>query len=246
MEGRLAGKVAVVVGAGSGIGMAVAQRFANEGATVAACDVSEAVREVAADLPGDASAHVFDASDPSAVADFYSTLEDQGRLPTVICNSAGIVGRGGRLADVDVESFDRVMSVNVRGVFLSMKYGIPLMIRAGGGSILNMASIASLVAQPEGTEYTTSKGAVLQLTRSAAIEYSRDGIRVNAICPGTIDTPILSKLPPGMRERLESIQPVGRLGRPEEIAALCAFLASDECTFATGAPFIVDGGRTIS
>jgi NAD(P)-dependent dehydrogenase (short-subunit alcohol dehydrogenase family) len=149
------------------------------------------------------------------------------------------------VADFDEETFDRVLAVNVRGPFLGMKHAIPLMLEGGGGSMINMASIGSFVAQPNSCAYLSSKGAVLMLTKTAALEYARQGIRINAICPGGIETPLVAGAMSAERlDVFRELHPVGRLGRPEEIAAMAVFLASDESSFATGAAFVVDGGRT--
>jgi NAD(P)-dependent dehydrogenase (short-subunit alcohol dehydrogenase family) len=239
----LEGKVAIVTGAGSGIGRAITLRFAREGASVLAVDVSGAQEAVAGEAGGDVRgihADVSVAEDARAMIE--AARREWGRLD-VLCNNAGIT-RGGGLLDTEPEDLDRVLAVNVRGPFLGMKYGIPLMRESGGGSIINVASIGSLVAQPGSVAYFASKGAVLMLTKAVALEHAADGIRVNAICPGTIETPLLENAKPGVVERLLSLHAIGRLGRPEEIASMAVFLASDESSFAVGAAFVVDGGRT--
>jgi NAD(P)-dependent dehydrogenase (short-subunit alcohol dehydrogenase family) len=239
-SGRIAGKVALVTGAASGIGRATALRFAAEGARVLAADVADNVDTV----DGALSPLHCDVSDEQSVEAAVARILEEHRRLDVLCNSAAIAPASGPLTDLDTATFDRVMAVNVRGTFLTMKYAIPLMAASGGGSIINLASIASFVASGRSTAYTTSKGAVMALTRAAAVEYAEAGIRVNAICPGTVETPLNAGLDPTLKQHYESLHPIGRLGRPEEIAAMALFLASDECTFATGAAFIVDGGRT--
>jgi NAD(P)-dependent dehydrogenase (short-subunit alcohol dehydrogenase family) len=241
MGDRLSGKVAVVTGANAGIGRAISTRFAAEGARVLAVDVSEGE-----DLADEAIVvHRADVSDSGAWREIIATARRLwGRLD-VLCNNAGIAGGEAPVADFDEEIFDRVLAVNVRGPFLGMKYAIPLMLEGGGGSIINMASIGSFVAQPNSCAYLSSKGAVLMLTKTAALEYARQGLRINAICPGGIETPLVANaMAPQRLEAFRQLHPVGRLGRPEEIAAMAVFLASDESCFATGAAFVVDGGRT--
>jgi NAD(P)-dependent dehydrogenase (short-subunit alcohol dehydrogenase family) len=242
--GRIAGKVAFVTGAASGIGRAISIRFGVEGATVVAADVAETEAELPCGTKGTLLPIHCDVSDERSVESALAAVRaGHGRLD-VLCNSAAIAPSSGPLIRLDVATFERVMAVNVRGTFLTMKHAIPLMLESGGGSIINLASIASFVASGRSTAYTTSKGAVMALTRAAAVEYAAESIRVNAICPGTVETPLNAGLDPALKQRYESLHPIGRFGRPEEIAAMALFLASDECTFATGAAFMVDGGRT--
>lgn len=154
-------------------------------------------------------------------------------------------GEQGSTADCTLENFDRVIAVNLRGVFLCMKYAIPLLLESGGGSIINNASVAGLVGFPSVAAYCASKGGVIQLTRAAALEYATRGLRVNAICPGVIDTPMVQRFTQGKPEviaQMTAMEPVGRLGTPEEVAALALFLASDESSFITGMALPVDGG----
>ena len=243
--GRLEDKVAVITGAGSGIGRAAALLFAREGAKVVVADVTGAEEETAAAI-GDAATPV--RADVSSAADVRAMIETAraryGRLD-VLFNNAGIEGAPGFTADCTEEDFDRVIAVNLKGVFLGMKYAIPVMLEHGGGSIINNASIAGLVGFPGAPAYCASKGGVVLLTKATALEYATQNIRVNAICPGVIETPMIERyVSTGeeARRMLVQIEPVGRLGQPEEVAALALFLASDEASFITGAALPVDGG----
>ena len=237
----LAGKRAVVTGGASGIGRGIVERLVDEGVHVISVDI---VDHEPPSL-GDVTTHRADVSSERDVVALFDQARARWGGIDVLCNGAGIL-RGGRpIIEASTEDFDLVLDVNVRGPFLCMKHGIPLMRPRGAGSVINIASISALVAQPGAVSYTASKGALLMMTRVAALEHAVDGIRVNAICPGTVDTPLVHDgLSPAEVARLEALHPLGRLGRPDEIAAVAAFLASDECPFATGAPFIVDGGRT--
>lgn len=247
---RLAGKVAIVTGAASGVGRATALLFATEGARVVAADVDKTrgdtvVQEITG-AGGDAVFVRVDVSSPEQVEALVRTaVETYGKLD-VIFNNAGIEGQQGSTADCTVENFDRVISINLKGVFLGMKYAIPAMLRNGGGAIINTASVAGLVGFVNIPAYCASKGGVLQLTKTAALEYGKQGIRVNAICPGVIATPMIDRFTETAgeagRQAMEAMEPIGRMGKPEEIAQMALFLASDESAFCTGAPFIVDGG----
>jgi len=162
----------------------------------------------------------------------------------VMVNNAGIDGTMGPIADCSEENFDRVIAVNLKGVFLGMKHALPVMVAGGGGSVVNIASAAGLVGFPMLPAYCASKGGVVQLTRAGALEYAAAGVRVNAICPGVIDTPLTAGIDPGMTDAATAMTPLGRLGRPSEIAALAVFLASDESSYMTGAAVSIDGGFT--
>lgn len=245
--GRLDGKVAVITGAASGIGRATALLFAAEGAKVVAADWHEGAG-VAEEIRKNGGQCVFvktDVSQPDDVQRMVNTAVDTyGRLD-VIFNNAGVEGEQAPTADCTLENFDRVIAVNLKGVFLGMKYAIPAMLKNGGGSIVNNASVAGMVGFAGVPAYCASKGGVIQLSKTAALEYAKQNIRVNAICPGVISTPMVERFVGDneqTRAAFEALEPVGHFGKPEEVAQLALFLASDESSFCTGAPFVVDGG----
>ena len=248
MTKQFENKVAMVTGAGSGIGEAIARRMAEEGATVVVADVNEkAAREVVAAIEREgrtaAAAHQ-DVADPASVeksVDF--SLEKFGRLDVAV-NNAGITGDLAPLADYSLEGWNKVIAVNLSGVFYGMKYQIPAMLRSGGGSIVNIASILGSVAARDSAGYNAAKHGVVGLTKSAALEYSAEGIRVNAIGPGYIDTPLLKALDKEVYDGLVDLHPIGRLGRAEEVAELALFLASEKASFVTGSYHLVDGAYT--
>lgn len=250
---KLAQRTAVITGAGSGIGQAMALLFAREGAQLLIADVNEdAAQETASSVTaagGTCAALRVDVSQPEQVRHMIEQVQSiYGRLD-VLCNNAGI----GSTTDVvacEPDEWDRVMAVNVRSVYLGCKYAIPGMIAQGGGVIINTASIAGMVGLVKRAVYSASKGAVIALTRQVAIEYVEQGIRVNCLCPGTVDSPWVGRLlhqaanPTAERTALVARQPMGRLGTPEEVAAAALYLASDDAAFITGTGLIIDGGLT--
>ena len=249
---RLKEKVALITGAGSGIGREAALLFAREGASVVVAEVADdAGRQTAADIEkAGGRAHFVhaDVSKGDDVREMVAEAEKTyGRL-NVLFNNAGVFpDADGSVLDTDEETWDFVLRVNLKGIFLGCKYGIPALLRAGGGSIVNTASFVALMgaATPQ-IAYTSSKGGVLALTREVAIEFARKGIRVNALCPGPVDTPLLQELfrDPARRKRRLVHIPMGRLARADEVANAALFLASDESSYINGAAFTVDGGIT--
>ena len=250
---RLEGKVALITGGGSGIGRASALRFAAEGASIVASDLSEAsaVETVAAirEAGGEATAVAGDVvSSDDAKAMVKAAVDAYGKLD-VLVNSAGVSGRVEGVSHEEV--WDKVMDVNLKGTYLVSWHAVPEMEATGGGSIINLASIMALVGYPVGmgggfNPYNASKGGVLQFTRNLAIDLARKNIRVNCICPGYVETNMTRRLTenPESYEALKGRHPMGRLGQPDDIANAALFLASDEAAFVTGAPLIVDGGYT--
>jgi NAD(P)-dependent dehydrogenase (short-subunit alcohol dehydrogenase family) len=249
---KLANKIALITGAGSGMGRIASLLFAQEGAMVAAIDIDEkAAQETAQMIEAGGGKALAVRADVSQSADAQAmvaaTVEKLG-VPNIVYNNAGIEGKAASIVRLAEEDFDRVIAINLRGVWLGMKYALPHMINNGGGAIINTASIAGLVGLRNSSAYCAAKAGVIALTRVAALENGRHNIRVNAICPGAIDTPMVSRIQGGgtVSERaINRISTLGRIGKPEEIAKMALFLASDDASFATGAPFIVDGGWTI-
>jgi NAD(P)-dependent dehydrogenase (short-subunit alcohol dehydrogenase family) len=237
--GRLDGKVAVITGAAGGIGAAAAQLFRSEGAAVVGVDLVES--ELADE------AVVADVTDAAAVEELYaSTRERHGRID-VLFNNAGISPPDdASVLDTDLDAWQRVQDVNLKSVFLCCKHGIPHLLATGGGSVINTASFVALMgAATSQISYTASKGGVLALSRELGVQFARQGVRVNALCPGPVNTPLLRELfakdPEQAARRLVHV-PMGRFAEPREIAHAAAFLASDEASFVTASTFLVDGG----
>ena len=249
--GRLDGKVCVITGAGGGMGREAAVVFTGEGARVCAADVDLAAAEETVGLcaPDAAFALSVDVADEARVAATMAATAERFGGIDVLYNNAGISpADDASVLDTSVESWSRVLAVNATGVFLCCKHGIPRLLERGGGSVINVASIVALVgAATSQIGYTASKGAVLSLTRELAVQFARQGIRVNALCPGTVETPLLLSIygsDPGALERRRIHWPTGRLATPREIVNAALFLASDESSFVNGATFVVDGGLT--
>ncbi len=248
--GRLDGKVAVITGAGGGMGREAAQVFTREGATVCVADVDlAAAEETAALCDGDAFAQHADVADEAAVRAMYKATNERFGGIDVLYNNAGISpADDAGIFETTADAWQRVQDVNTKGVFLCCKHGIPYLLERGGGSVINVASFAALIgAATSQISYTASKGAVLSMSRELAVQFAREGIRVNALCPGTVDTPLLRRIwgddPAAAQRRLVHI-PVGRLAQPREIVNAALFLASDESSYVNGATFVVDGGVT--
>ena len=249
---RLAGKVAVVTGAGSGIGQATARAFVAEGASVGLLDVNEAViGAMAAESGGTAYPLPCNVADEASVeAAFAEVRRRHGRLDVLATYAAvQLIGEDGPVHELPLEVWERTQGVNLRGVYLSCKHGLRLMIEAGnGGSVINCGSPTGLTMCGAGWHaYAAAKAGVMSLTRVMAADYARHGIRVNGIVPGTIETNLTRKLTedPVQRAHLESLHPIGRIGTPEDMVGIAIFLASDESRFATGSHFHVDGGISV-
>ena len=252
---RLTEKTAIVTGGGKGIGQAIARRFGQEGAQVAIWEQDEEAGKATADeitKDGDSAIQVAcDVTNPESISQaLVKTAEELG-APSILVNNAGIA-HVGTATNTSEEDFDRIMKVNAKGAFLCLQAVLPVMVENGGGAVLNLASIASKLGIADRFAYSASKGAILAMTLSVAKDYIEQGIRCNCVCPGRVHTPFvdgfLEKYYPGEDERelkfqeLSEYQPIGRMGKPEEIANLAAFLCSEEASFITGGAYDVDGG----
>jgi NAD(P)-dependent dehydrogenase (short-subunit alcohol dehydrogenase family) len=243
----MSGRVVVVTGAGSGIGHATALAFAGTGARVLAADLDAAAAAETAKLAQDAilATHV-DVADEASVEALFRLCDEELGAPAVLANVAGI-GSTTTAPDTPLEVWERVLAVNARGTFLCCKHAIPRMVAAGGGSIVNIASVAGLVGLRSRAAYCASKGAVVALTRALALDHAGEGVRVNCICPGTVDSPWVRRLLDDAGESLDELvarQPMGRLGDPAEVAAAVLYVASDAAAFMTGSAVVIDGGLT--
>ena len=255
---KLKDRTAIITGAGSGMGRAMALLFAQEGARIGVADINEAAAAETVTLVnaagGRAQAFACDVSDSASVKNMIAASSKALGPATVLVNNAGLTSGSPKkaLCDISEDFFDKIIAVNLRGVWLGMKHAIPYMIEAGGGTIVNIASIAALVVA-NSAEYAASKAGVLALTRVAAFDYGPNNIRVNAICPGATQTPMAASqqktnsVPSPSRDpkRLGRMSVLGRFGLPEEIAKAALFLASDDSSYATGGTFVIDGGWTI-
>lgn len=248
MMNHFDGKSALVTGAGSGIGKAVAFALARHGASVVINDLKQDVAQSVVDeITGDGGKAVAVAGDVGKAGDVKAAVDTAvaqfGGLHLAF-NNAGIGGPQGPIHDIDIDEYLTLMDVNLHSVFYGMKYEIPPMLDAGGGAIVNMSSILGLVGEPVAIPYTAAKHGVTGLTKAAAILYAGQGIRINSIHPGYIDTPLLEGAPQEMRDGLVSLHPIGRLGTAEEVAEVVLFLLSDAASFVTGSQYLVDGGYT--
>jgi len=247
--GRLDGKVAVITGAAGGMGREAALLFCAEGARVCVADVDRENGERTAAEAGDAFFHDVDVTSEESVQSMYAATKETFGGVDVLYNNAGISpADDDSILETSLEAWERVQAVNTRGVFLCCKHGIPYLLDRGGGSVINVASFVALVgAATSQISYTASKGAVLAMTRELGVQFARQGLRVNALCPGPVETPLLLRIwgddPSAAQRRLVHI-PAGRLATPREIVSAALFLASDESSYVTAATFAVDGGIT--
>ncbi len=252
MAGRLEGRVALITGAGGGIGRESARLFAREGAKIVVVDVQEmAATGTAEEIRAAGGAAAATAADVSRAADVKAMVafaEKQFGAVHILFNNAGIFpDEDGSVIDTDESVFDQVIAVNLKGVFLGCKFGIPALLRAGGGVVINTASFVAVMGSATSqTAYTASKGGVVAMTREIAIEFARRGIRANALCPGPVNTPLLAPLlaDPKARARRMVHLPMGRLAEAHEVAGAALFLASDDSAYVNGATFLVDGGAS--
>ncbi|RID91805.1 SDR family oxidoreductase [Gemmobacter lutimaris] len=246
MQISFSGKTALVTGAGSGIGEAIALELGRAGARVIVADLHPDTAAAVADrivaAGGQALPGAGDVSDPAVVERLVAEAVVAGGRLDLLVNNAGISGPMAPLGEYPLEGWRQVMGVNLDAVFYGLRFAIPEMLKSGGGAIVNMASILGSVGFANAGAYVAAKHALLGLTRTAALEYAAKGIRVNAVGPAFIDTPLLANLPEGAKEALVAAHPVGRLGQPAEVAALTLFLLSDQAKFINGSYHLIDGG----
>jgi NAD(P)-dependent dehydrogenase (short-subunit alcohol dehydrogenase family) len=247
--GRLEGKVAVITGAGGGMGREAAIVFAEEGAQVCAADIDGDAAEQVASEAGDALAVQVDVADGPSVQAMYAAAAERFGGIDVLYNNAGISpADDDSILETEEDAWDRVQNVNTKGVYLCCKHGIPYLLERGGGSVINVASFVALMgAATSQISYSASKGAVLSMSRELGVQFARQGIRVNALCPGPVETPLLLRIfgdDPAAYERRRIHLPMGRLAKPREIVNAALFLASDESSYVNAATFLVDGGLT--
>ena len=246
MSQTLQGKVALVTGASSGIGRAIALKYAAEGARVVVSDINqEGGDAVVAEIKAAGGDAIFVHADTSLPADnealVAATVKQYGALH-IACNNAGVGSKPADIADFPLATWDKVIGINLSGIFYGMHYQIPALLAAGGGTIVNMASILGQVATPQQSAYVAAKHGVIGLTKAAAVEYATRGIRVNSVGPGYIDTPPLQAMTPDARAAIIAQHPIGRLGQADEVAELVAWISSDKASFVTGSYYPVDGG----
>ncbi len=252
MTGNLDGKVAVITGAGSGIGRAIAQALASEGGRIAVADVVAASGQQTVNLIKDAGGEAIfikcDVSHAEEIEELiHNVVKHYGRLDCAV-NNAGIAGVQATTVDYPLENWQKVIDINLTAPWLCMKYEIAQMLKQGKGAIVNIASILGMTGIALSSAYVAAKHGLVGATRTAALEYANQGIRINAVCPGFIETPMLENSEvgtnPQIRQVIASLHPIGRIGKPEEIAAMVLWLCSDAASFVTGAAMLVDGGYT--
>jgi NAD(P)-dependent dehydrogenase (short-subunit alcohol dehydrogenase family) len=247
---RLNGKRAIVTGGASGIGKAIVQQFVNEGAKVIIADIDlKSAESFCRGLQGEAKPFQLDVTSSENFRSLSDFCQSEFSGLDIMVNNAGI-GLAGKLPDTEESDWQRIIDVNLKGTFLGMKYSIPLMKKSGGGSIINISSIAALVGLVDRAVYSASKGGIIAMSRAAAIDHVNENIRINCIAPGTVDTPWIERItntyddPDSAKKSMIERQPHGRLVLPDEIAAMAVYLASDESSSTVGAVMVVDGGVT--
>lgn len=240
-------KVAIVTGGGSGIGEHTAKLFARNGAKVVVSDINEeGGNRVVKDIKDNGDTAIFVNADTADHEDSKKTVDaavkEFGKLDIAV-NNAGVGGPQSKIGETDIDAWDKVIDINLNGVFYGMRYQIPAMLKNDGGAIINMASILSQVGFATSAGYVSAKHGIVGLTKNGALEYAADGIRINAVGPGFIKTPLIDEnLPQEQQDQLAQMHPIGRLGKPEEVAELCLWLASDKSSFVNGSYYAVDGG----